>query len=95
MLYVKRNIRPGLRIAGVYREDFYELPIGSIREMISNAVCHRSYVSPGSIQVAIYDDRLEVTSPGRISPDLTIEQLKAGNSRVRNVANVFGSGSIA
>ena len=57
-----------------------------IREMISNAVCHRSYVSPGSIQVAIYDDRLEVTSPGRISPDLTMEQLKAGNSRVRNVA---------
>ena len=74
------------RIAGVYREDFYELPIDSIREMISNAVCHRSYVSPGSIQVAIYDDRLEVTSPGRISPDLTMEQLKAGNSRVRNVA---------
>ena len=34
----------------------------------------------------IYDDRLEVTSPGRISPDLTMEQLKAGNSRVRNVA---------
>ena len=86
MLFVKRNIRLGSRIAGVYREDFYELPIDSIREMISNAVCHRSYVSPGSIQVAIYDDRLEVTSPGRISPDLTMEQLKAGNSRVRNVA---------
>ncbi len=83
---MKRNIRLGSRIAGVYREDFYELPIDSIREMISNAVCHRSYISPGSIQVAIYDDRLEVTSPGRISPDLTMEQLKAGNSRVRNVA---------
>lgn len=86
MLFVKRNIRLGSRIAGVYREDFYELPIDSIREMISNAVCHRSYISPGSIQVAIYDDRLEVTSPGRISPDLTMEQMKAGNSRVRNVA---------
>ena len=86
MLFVKRNIRLGSRIAGVYREDIYELPIDSIREMISNAVCHRSYVSPGSIQVAIYDDRLEVTSPGRLSPDLTMEQLKAGNSRVRNVA---------
>ena len=84
MLFVKRNIRLGSRIAGVYREDFYELPIDSIREMISNAVCHRSYISPGSIQVAIYDDRLEVTSPGRISPDLTMEQMKAGNSRVRS-----------
>ncbi len=36
--------------------------------------------------MAIFDDRLEVTSPGRLSPDLTMEQLKAGNSRVRNVA---------
>ena len=86
MLFVKRNIRMGSRIAGTYREDIYELPIDSIREMISNAVCHRSYVAPGSIQVAIYDDRLEVTSPGRISPDMTMEQLMEGNSRVRNVA---------
>ena len=86
MLFVKRNIRMGSRIAGTYREDIYELPIDSIRETISNAVCHRSYVEPGSIQVAIYDDRLEVTSPGRISPDLTMEQLMEGNSRVRNVA---------
>ena len=86
ILFVKRHINLGSRIAGVYREDFYELPMDSIREMISNAVCHRSYLSPGSIQVAIYDDRLEVTSPGRLSPDLTTEQMIAGNSRVRNVA---------
>ena len=86
MLFVKRHINLGSRIAGVYREDIYELPMDSVREMISNAVCHRSYLSPGSIQVAIYDDRLEVTSPGRISLDLTMEQMIAGNSRVRNVA---------
>lgn len=86
LLFVKKHINLGSRIAGVYREDYYELPIDSIRELISNAVCHRSYLSPGSIQVAIYDDRLEVTSPGRLSPDLTIDQLKEGNSRVRNIA---------
>ena len=86
VLFVKRHINLGSRIAGVYREDYYELPMDSVREMIFNAVCHRSYLSPGSIQVAIYDDRLEVTSPGRISPNLTMEQLMEGNSRVRNVA---------
>ena len=63
-------------------QDFCELSIDCIRGMISNAVCHRAHISPG----AIYDDRLEVTSPGRISPDLTMEQLKACNSRVRNAA---------
>ena len=86
MMFVKRHINLGSRINGKYMEDYYELPIDSIREIISNAVCHRSYLSPGSIQVAIYDDRLEVTSPGRLSPDLTIEQIKEGNSRIRNSA---------
>lgn len=86
MIFVKKHINLGSRIADVYREDIYELPMDSVRELISNAVCHRSYLSPGSIQVAIYDDRLEVTSPGRLSPDLTIDQLIEGNSRVRNIA---------
>ena len=86
MQFVLKHINLGSRIAGVYREDFYELPVDSIREVISNAVCHRSYLAPGTIQVAIYDDRLEVTSPGRLSPDLTVEQLIEGHSRVRNVA---------
>lgn len=86
MIFVKKHINLGSRIDGKYREDFYELPIDSIREMISNAVCHRSYLSPGTIQVAIYDDRLEVTSPGRLSPDLSIEQIIAGNSRIQNSA---------
>lgn len=86
MVFVKKHINLGSRIADVYREDIYELPMDSVRELISNAVCHRSYLSPGSIQVAIYDDRLEVTSPGRLSPDLTINYLIEGNSRVRNIA---------
>ena len=92
MVFVKKHINLGSRIADVYREDIYELPLDSVRELISNAVCHRSYLSPGSIQVAIYDDRVEVTSPGRLSPDLDyddqllIEQLIEGNSRVRNIA---------
>ena len=86
MTFVKKHINLGSRIAGKYRDDYYELPIDSIREMISNAVCHRSYLSPGTIQVAIYDDRLEVTSPGRLSPDLSIEQIIACNSRIQNSA---------
>ena len=86
MLFVKKHLNLGSRIEGIYREDYYELPIDSVREMISNAVCHRSYLSPGSIQVAIYDDRLEVTSPGRLCSGLTPELMMEGNSRVRNIA---------
>ena len=84
--FVMRNIRMGSRIDGLYRKDFYELPLSSIREMISNAVCHRSYIRRGRVQVAVYDDRLEVTSPGRLSNELTVEDLKEGNSKIRNSA---------
>lgn len=86
MQFVKKHINLGSRIEGIYREDFYELPLDSVREMIANAVCHRSYLSPGTIQVAVYDDRLEVTSPGRLSSGLTIDQIIAGNSRIQNTA---------
>lgn len=86
---VLRNL--GARISGLVRQDIYELPIRAIREMITNAVCHRSYLCPGKVQVALFDDRLEVTSPGMLDKDLTIEKMKAGISKVRNsvIAKIF------
>lgn len=60
------------------------MPVKTIREMISNAVCHRSYLSPGKIQVALFDDRLEVTSPGMLDSEITIEKMKTGLSKIRN-----------
>lgn len=82
--FVLRNIRLGAEIAGLYRKDVYELPIGSVREMIVNAVAHRSYLDSAKVQVAIYDDRLEVTSPGMLIGGVTIKELKDGCSRPRN-----------
>ncbi len=82
--FVLRNIRMGAEINGLYRKDVYELPIDSIRELIANAVSHRSYLDPAKVQVAIYDDRLEVTSPGMLIGGITIEDLKLGCSRPRN-----------
>lgn len=47
------------------------------REALANALCHRDYfaVSGGSIGLAVYDDRLEVTSPGGLHFGLTPEHL--------------------
>lgn len=89
--FVLRNIRLGAEIDGLYRRDVYELPIDSIREMIVNAVAHRSYLDPAKVQVAIYDDRLEVTSPGMLIGGVTIQELKDGCSRPRNrgIVNAF------
>ena len=89
--FVLRMIRMGARIDGVVREDIYEFPVSTVREMICNAVCHRSYLQPSNVQVALYDDRLEVTSPGMLSRDMTIERMKEGYSKIRNrgIANAF------
>ncbi|WP_296876701.1 ATP-binding protein [Thomasclavelia sp.] len=89
--YVLSKINLGAKINGLYREDIYEIPESSIREIIVNSIAHRSYLDPGNIQIALYDDRLEVTSPGMLLQGVTIEKMKEGYSKVRNraIASAF------
>ena len=87
--YVLRNIHMSSEINGLYRADIYELPTDCIREMICNAVVHRSYLHPSSIQVAVYDDRVEVTSPGMLFGSLRVEDIREGISIPRNRALVY------
>lgn len=89
--YVLQHIDMGMKLNGIFRQDVYELPPSAIREAIVNAVCHRNYMIPSSIQVAIYDDRVEITSPGSLYGTLRYEQLKTGRSSIRNwaVASAF------
>ena len=71
---------------GIYRKDIYELPPDSIRELIINAVMNCSFLQSSRIQVALYDDRLEITSPGGLMPGVTIDKMKEGYSKIRNRA---------
>lgn len=89
--FVLRNIRLGAKIEGIQRKEAYELPEDAIREMIINAHCHRNMRDESCVQVAIYDDRLEVTSPGGLYNGLTFEEAMQGHSKLRNrtIANVL------
>ena len=89
--YVLEKINMGMQIQGIYRQDVYELPTDSVRALIANAVAHRSYLEPGNIQVAIFDDRLEVTSPGMLLNNVSIKKMMEGYSKPRNpaIANAF------
>lgn len=84
--YVLEKINMGMTIKGMYRQDVYELPTDSIRELIANAVAHRSYLEPGNIQAALFDDRLEITSPGMLLNNVTIAKMMEGYSKPRNPA---------
>ena len=89
--FVLRNIRLGATIDGLVRKEKYELPPEAIREMIINAHCHRNLLDESCIQVAVYDERLEVTSTGGLYNGLTYEEVMNGHSKIRNkgIANIF------
>ncbi|GHT76715.1 hypothetical protein FACS189413_00560 [Bacteroidia bacterium] len=62
-----------------------ELPLLAVTEAIVNAICHRGYNSNGSVQVMLFKDRLEISNPGHLPADLTLEMLSGKHfSRPRN-----------
>jgi len=72
--FVLRNIAKGSEYEGVYRKDRWEYPIVAIREIIRNAVVHRDYSLKGKdIKVAVFDDKIEITSPGMLLPSINFD----------------------
>lgn len=90
--FVRRYLAGEIVIEGVRSTQRFPLPLTAVREAITNAVVHRDYAQIGApIRVALYDDRLEVESPGLLPFGLTVEDLLHGVSRLRNrvIARVF------
>ena len=80
----ERFLRDTLPIAGRFEQDRFErideplYPPLATREALANALCHRDYsIGGGSVGVAVYDDRLEVTSSGSLHFGLTPQELFA------------------
>jgi len=75
------------------RQDEPLFPPLALREALVNALCHRDYsIAGGAISIAVFDDRLEITSTGGLPFDLTVEDLKRDHSsKPRNplLAEVF------
>nr|WP_278245932.1 ATP-binding protein [Clostridium sp. DL-VIII] len=83
--FARFHINKSGKIGELQRVDEYEIPIVAIRELISNAVVHRDYsISGADIKFAIFDDRIEITSPGFLAKTLDIEDIKIGRSEIRN-----------
>ena len=74
------------------RKDTYEIPIAALREVLINAVVHRDYSILGSdIKVSVFDNTVEILSPGPLPNALTIEEILCGRSEIRNraIARIF------
>lgn len=66
------------------REEYLEIPEVAIREIILNAIVHRDYFISGPSKIAIYDDRIEVFSPGTFPGPLNSSNLEMGLTYIRN-----------
>ncbi|MEE1227473.1 MAG: ATP-binding protein [Lachnospiraceae bacterium] len=79
-------------IDGTVRKRRELIPKDAFREALANAVIHRAWDIPAEITIYMFDDRIEITSPGGLVPGLSKEEyLRGGISWPRNriLAEVF------
>lgn len=90
--FIKKHLNFGSKIEGLQRTDRYEIPLVAIREAVVNALVHRDYHNFGrDIKVGIYDDILNIVSPGSLPMSNTEKNILDGRSEIRNkvIARVF------
>ena len=79
-------------IQGADRKRIEKIPEAAYREVIANALIHRVWDVESQIRVLMFDDRIEIISPGGLPSGITEEEYLSGKISVlrnRNLANVF------
>lgn len=84
MGFILRNIRHIQGDLGVNTVGEPEIPRIVLEELIANALIHRDYLISAPVKLFIYSNRVEIHSPGHLPNNLTIENIKMGNSNIRN-----------
>jgi len=82
--FVLRQIRRVQSDQSVNSLGELEVPRIVFEELIVNALIHRDYFVSAPIRVIVFSDRIEIISPGHLPNNLTIENIKHGNSNIRN-----------
>ena len=84
--FTRRNTEVSASLAdGARREERWSYPEEAVREAIVNALVHRDYLLSGTtVELSIYEDRLEVISPGRLPNGITPQRMITGCRSARN-----------
>ena len=75
MAYFQAKLNSALIPNARGREERLELPESALREAVVNAIAHRDYRSTANVQVYIFQDRVEIVTPGGLPPGMREEQL--------------------
>lgn len=74
LAFIRRNTYMRAKIHSARREDIPQYPPEAVRESVINALLHADYSTMrSSIQVAIFDERMEITNPGPLPLGLNLE----------------------
>jgi ATP-dependent DNA helicase RecG len=82
--FLDLHLRTPHKIVGFEPEPRPELPKEALREAIVNAVAHRDYTVRGPVRLFVFDDRIEIHTPGKPPNSVTEEAMRAGVHVVRN-----------
>ena len=61
-----------------------EIPRETLEELLANALIHRDYFVSAPVRIFVFSNRVEIVSPGHLPNNLTIANIKSGNSNIRN-----------
>ena len=84
MGFLKRNLRKQQNGQNFNFPGILEIPDIALEEAAVNALVHRDYLISSSIRVFIFDNRVEIISPGKLPNTATVESIRAGIQIVRN-----------
>lgn len=82
--FVIANTRADQGEQGFNSQGQPEIPRVVWEELVANALIHRDYFISAPVRVLVFLNRVEIVSPGHLPNNLTIENIKAGNSNMRN-----------
>ena len=83
--FVRQYAADPEKLIGAVRTEYPHYAPEAVREALVNAVAHRDYLLGGTdVELALYADRLEITSPGRLPNGMTVERMRAGTRATRN-----------
>jgi predicted HTH transcriptional regulator len=84
MIFFKANLRhiqAGQNFNSTGKLEISEI---ALEELLQNALVHRDYSKNAPIRLMVFDNRIEIVSPGCLPNSLTVESIKMGNAVVRN-----------
>ena len=84
MSFITRNLRRLQDDKDFNTEGDLEIPAVAIEELVVNMFLHRDYFISAPWRIMIFDDRIELISPGALPNNLTIENIRNGVSVIRN-----------